>query len=271
MRGQGMLSLQRVEELHNLELITARDVAHTLPRHIHETLCFSFVDSGARDCRYKNGHYVITPGQVQIIPPGETHTCSSAGGRYSYRVICFNDAFMADFTANWFEQPVRNLACRRFVIDDAELYGLLSKTHDLLVGTGRTLESETMLIMTLAHLSGYFAAEVKADRSGGESRVVQQVKDYLAAQFSHNVSINDLSLITGLSPYYLIRVFTAAVGLSPHAYLNHIRVSRARRLLEAGRRLADAALAVGFADQSHFQRWFKKIIGITPGQYRQTL
>ena len=64
-----------------------------------------------------------------------------------------------------------------------------------------------------------------------------------------------------------IRAFRKEVGLSPHAYLNQLRLLEARRLIAQGRAPADVATQVGFYDQSHLIRHFKRVYGITPGQY----
>ena len=74
--------------------------------------------------------------------------------------------------------------------------------------------------------------------------------------------------ITNLNRSYLIRVFRNAVGMPPYTYLNQIRVEKAKRLLRQGMSIADAAITVGMSDQSHLTRHFKKIVGITPGRYR---
>ena len=74
--------------------------------------------------------------------------------------------------------------------------------------------------------------------------------------------------ITNLNRSYLIRVFRNAVGMPPYTYLNQIRVEKAKRLLRRGMSIADAAFAVGMSDQSHLTRHFKKIVGVTPGRYR---
>jgi len=74
-----------------------------------------------------------------------------------------------------------------------------------------------------------------------------------------------------LSPFHLARLFKQVLGVSPHQYLIQVRVNSARSLLSAGsgeRSLAEIAAAVGFADQSHLTRHFKRITGITPRQFR---
>ena len=73
--------------------------------------------------------------------------------------------------------------------------------------------------------------------------------------------------MAGLSPFHLARLFAGAYGLPPHKYLEGLRVDRARALLAAGRPLAEVALAAGFASQSHLNRSFKRILGITPRAY----
>lgn len=268
---QSMITLRRVEDMPGLELISARNITHALPRHMHGALCLVIVDHGARECRYKGSRYVVTPGQVQVVRPGDVHTCSSAGGRYSYRAICLTMGAVAACAAAAFPKLTAEVPCCSPVVDDGELYRLLAAAHEALAGAGGTMARETALHKVFLRLAGYADPSAASLRSGGENQAVKLIQQYLAEHYADDVSISDLALVTGFSPYHLIHVFTAALGLSPHAYLNQVRISRAKQLLAAGGGLAEAALAVGFADQSHFQRWFKKIVGVTPGQYAAML
>ena len=69
---------------------------------------------------------------------------------------------------------------------------------------------------------------------------------------------------------YLIRAFRKQVGVPPYAYLLNCRVERARTLLASGVPPAEAALEVGFGDQSHLNRFFRRFVGTTPGAYRRS-
>jgi len=82
-----------------------------------------------------------------------------------------------------------------------------------------------------------------------------------------NITLNELSALTGLSKYYLLRSFTKQKGISPYSYLETIRISKAKKFLEQGIAPIDVALQTGFTDQSHFTNFFKKLIGLTPKQY----
>jgi AraC-like DNA-binding protein len=79
--------------------------------------------------------------------------------------------------------------------------------------------------------------------------------------------LDDLAAAAGLGRFQLLRGFARELGLTPHAYLLQRRLALARRLIAEGSGLAGAAVAAGFADQSHLNRVFVRHLAITPGQY----
>jgi len=79
--------------------------------------------------------------------------------------------------------------------------------------------------------------------------------------------LDQLSSAAGLSRFHLLRTFTNQVGIPPHAYQIRVRIEHARRLLRMGMPSVAAANAVGFADQSHLTRHFKRVLYETPGAY----
>jgi transcriptional regulator GlxA family with amidase domain len=93
----------------------------------------------------------------------------------------------------------------------------------------------------------------------------------LEEHFREDVPLAHLANATGTSMYHLQRAFRRAWGLSPHEFQSQLRVYHARALLQVGKALTDVATEVGFFDQSHLNRQFKRILGITPGQYRHSI
>lgn len=67
--------------------------------------------------------------------------------------------------------------------------------------------------------------------SCGERRAVRRARDYLNAHIAQGVTLRDMASQVGLSPYYLLRVFRNEGGMPPHAYLKHMRIRQAQRLL----------------------------------------
>ena len=84
------------------------------------------------------------------------------------------------------------------------------------------------------------------------------------------VTLRDLAAVAHLSPDHFARQFKAATGVPPHQYVILRRVERARQLLQAGTdlSLAEVAACAGFSDQSQFSHHFKRLVGVTPGQFR---
>jgi AraC-like DNA-binding protein len=112
----------------------------------------------------------------------------------------------------------------------------------------------------------------EADRISTQPRAVTQAVDFIHDNYAGGLSLSDIAAAAHLSPFHLSRIFKKATGVSPHRYLLQVRVNSARSLLAAGaggRSLAEVAAAVGFADQSHLTRHFKRMLGVTPKQMRQ--
>lgn len=96
-----------------------------------------------------------------------------------------------------------------------------------------------------------------------------RARDYLQAHLGEDIGLDDLALAVGVDRFRLSRAFKAAFGLAPHAYLIQLRLSRARQLLARGQTPAEVASALGFADQSHLGRWFRRAYRLTPADYRR--
>jgi AraC-like DNA-binding protein len=134
------------------------------------------------------------------------------------------------------------------------------------------LECESRLLWTLTGLIKRHADIYdNSQKPRAEKTAIQRAKNYIAEYFKNGVSLSELAEYVGLSPYYLLRSFTAEVGMPPYAYLESVRVGRAQELIKSGRQLAEVAAETGFSSQSHMTNRFKKIIGATPGQYAQQL
>ena len=111
------------------------------------------------------------------------------------------------------------------------------------------------------------AGKRSAGRSSKTPHAIERAKHYLHDNFNKSVNLDELVALTRLSRFHLVRAFALHTGIPPHAYQLQLRIERACVLLRAGVSSAEAATQVGFADQSHFTRHFKRIRRITPGQY----
>ncbi len=133
------------------------------------------------------------------------------------------------------------------------------------------LAQDARLQDALEHLILRHGAERLAARPARADPIaVRRARHYLDEHAAQSVALADLARVAGLSASHLCRIFSAAVGMPPHAYQTQVRVVRAKALLIAGELpLAQVAAAVGFANQSHLTRHFTRFVGVTPGRYRR--
>jgi AraC family transcriptional regulator len=92
---------------------------------------------------------------------------------------------------------------------------------------------------------------------------LQRVREYVLAHLGEPIGVETLAGIACLSPFHFSRVFSRAVGVTPHRYVVRLRLQRAVDLLREGRyELAEIAARTGFADQSHLSRWVRRVHGV---------
>jgi AraC-like DNA-binding protein/DNA-binding MarR family transcriptional regulator len=109
------------------------------------------------------------------------------------------------------------------------------------------------------------------DRRGGLAPwQLRRATEYMAEHLADTVLLKDLADQTGLSPSRFGRAFKLSMGISPHRWQMNLRVLEAQEMLREGTRSqADIALATGFAEQSHFSRVFKEVVGVPPGIWQR--
>ncbi|TIQ99832.1 MAG: helix-turn-helix domain-containing protein, partial [Mesorhizobium sp.] len=106
------------------------------------------------------------------------------------------------------------------------------------------------------------------DSSGSRQRF-SLYEDLVESELGSQLDLQRLAGAARVTRFQVIRDFKKAIGLTPAAYIRDRRLRRASSLIEQGLGLADAAIAAGFADQSHFSRTFRATRGMTPGMYRR--
>ncbi len=155
---------------------------------------------------------------------------------------------------------------------------VVSRLQDFILGalavpdqSSRLLQDHVMLGLG-AHFAQTYGGMTKSVlRQGGlapwqESRA----KEYIAANLSKSISLQDIADECGLSLAHFARAFKTSVGMPPHGWLQARRIALAKDLLLTSQQdLVDIALDCGFADQSHFTRIFARLNGEGPGAWRR--
>ena len=245
-----------------LDLMWARMARHFAP-HIHEEYSIGVCTSGVETIRYRGAAHLSGPGTVVILEPGEPHTGGPADDRFTYKVMYPRVGLLGE-----------GLPAPHFpsgVVDDPWLADELLRTHAALTGGAEPFAAESRLVEMLTAVVCRHATPVPDLADRRDAPLVRAVMDRLAAELTDPPSLAGIAADLGRSRYHVLRTFCQHVGIPPYAWLAQYRVGRARALLAAGRTPAQAASAVGFADQAHLTRWFRRVVGITPGVYRNSV
>jgi AraC-like DNA-binding protein len=255
--------------LSNLELLYATYVTHSFAPHTHEGYVIGVIEQGAEQFTYRRSQHVAPVGSIVFINPGEMHTGSSAAkDGWTYRTLYPSIELLQRAASDLTGRPRDTPFFAEAVVHDPEMMREISLTHRVLEEQASALERESRLLWTLSRLILRYADDhPRPCPLAKEHMGIQRVRSYLEENYAENISLEQLAAIAHLSPFHLLRSFRDQLGMPPHAYQIHLRIMHAKRMVRMGLPCVDTAIAVGFADQSHFSRHFKRIVGVPPGQY----
>lgn len=261
--------LWRFPEHDNLELISARFVRHSFPRHAHATYVVQIVEFGVDRFLCGARQYIAGPGAIVVINPETAHTGAPADeSPLEYRAFYPSAALMRSMNTalNTDDTPSPPLF-REPVIQDAALAAELLAAHQSLSQGAGTLERDSLMSDAFHRLIERHANRGGvSDASRASSAALRAVELHIRENEPRAISLRELSLVAGLSPFHLTRSFRDRYGVPPHAFQVCLRLERARSLLRSGAPIAQVAIDCGFSDQSHLTKQFRRHFGFTPNQ-----
>ncbi|CDN50705.1 AraC family transcriptional regulator [Neorhizobium galegae] len=237
---------------------------HHFARHTHDQYGIGVIESGAQKSASGRGPVEAGPGDVITVNPGEVHDGAPIGdeGRL-WQMLYFDPDVIARAVADIrqgrpgdfeFADPVLRQPPQAATM--RQLFTAMTVEQ-----AGAELRRQELLLTLLAEVM----------RDAPEPKPVPQAiraaRERIDDDPAKAVTLADLAGLAGLSQFQLLRAFDRAMRLTPHAYLIQRRVQLARKLIAGGAGLAEAALASGFADQSHMTRVFTRSFGISPRLY----
>jgi AraC-like DNA-binding protein len=234
----------------------------------HERYVLCAVDDASANVLYRAKIEPLFDGCTMLMEPGETHRNIVVPRPQDFRAVFFDPALFKDAAKDHALTATPHFCS--LLAPEPELMRALYRLCSSVEAQATPLEQQSLLLkcmrLALAH-----AEQALPERSAGQNNAaIRRARTYLQEHYNEPVGLDELAACAGLSPYHLVRSFTRQLGMPPHAYQNHIRVERARTLLTAGVPPALVASLVGFADQSHFTRHFRRILNITPAAYART-
>ncbi len=257
----------------DLEIHQAHCRDFNFPMHVHEEYTVGIIHSGEEIITHKGTRYHAGTNQLYFINPDEAHTGASVDrGSWLYTSIYFKPDFLnnkilfdkAGTNYPYFQSPI---------LENPKLSTLFINTIQQIKLHNCPMERDDAVHGLLCSL---FAANTEntgrdifstAHPAKNKSKI-NKAKQFLSERLSEPISLSDLAAHIDWHPGYVVEAFKKTEGLTPHRYLLARRIIAAKNAIISGADFNEIALDCGFYDQSHMNRHFRQVLGITPGQLR---
>lgn len=267
------LSIQRLTAIPEVELIDVYN-SQRLWRVFHEgyDLCVVPLEdndpSGFSNYWYRGRMHQARSGGVMFTEPGEVHdTRRMVRPAVHYWILQIESEFMNDSARELGVSAPPHL--RLALTFSREMLHAFSRFYDAIHRDEGALEQQTRFLECIRLMLSECAEGSPGEGTAVPSGSLTRAREYLHAHFREQVRLDELAAVAGISRFHLAHAFQRELGLPPHAYQNALRVAEARLQLRAGIRPAN--VDVGFADQSHLTRHFKRVFGINPAEYARAV
>lgn len=252
--------------LGDVDIMRAWYVKQNFSKHSHEGYGLGAILSGAMEFSYRGEKLIAHKGCVNSVNPDEPHDGHSFDEScgWCYSMLYFTeDVFRNMYNDMTDKYRTPFLSCG-VVHDISFAENITSAVSNILSGKADRLYAESELIKIFSDAIKKHTDKSPADKSYRMGLKMRRVEEYIRSNLHRQISISELSELAGMSPYHFIRSFRRDRGLAPYEFLSVKRAEQAKELILSGARFADAASSCGFTDQSHMNRWLKRIIGVTP-------
>ncbi|MER9419877.1 AraC family transcriptional regulator [Mesorhizobium sp. M0306] len=254
----------------DLGLFEARFTQHRYELHTHPTYVIALITFGCERIRIGRQSVLAPAGAIAVVNPEEWHDGErGADEGWAYRTFYPSVPLMTALARELGRDGAPVFS--RATIQDSGLAAALAAAHQ---GSTLpdTLTAESSLLVALRRLivrHGDSSGQAEEIESSGSQRRFSLYRDLVESELGSQLDLKRFAGAAGVTRFQVIRDFNKAIGLTPAAYIRDRRLRRASALIEQGFGLADAAIAAGFADQSHLSRTFRAMHGMTPGMFRR--
>lgn len=227
--------------------------------------------------RWLDGHHkeeMQTQGSVALLPAGVSHRIIMKGA-CEFLILTINRAYLNQVAQEWIN-PDRSHLIPHFAYQQDPLILQLALTLKTEIESGYPggkMYGDSIANLFAIHLLRNYCTTPATIRTyeGGLSKFqLKCALDYIHANLDNQLSLETIASELSLSHYYFCSLFKQSTGVSPWQYVIRQRVERAKQLLKNSElAISEVALACGFSNQSHLNKHFNKLTGITPNRYRR--
>jgi AraC-like DNA-binding protein len=249
-----------------IETVSVHGSPSTRWTELHETFTVCTVERGAPvSYRCQGNRHERSPRVGMLLGPDDLHADASPPGPSVYRILRIEPHALAR-VAKALGLPFANRT-----VKEREITSVM--VNDLFLTLHRAIETDGESTRVAGLVDRCVAEIVRRCSTGavGERTEIGHAREHIRVNLCEPMKLDGIARAAGKSKWHLSTLFRNHVGISPCKYAMHVRLARARACLATGRSCSSVASDAGFCDQSHFNRWFRSVYGVAPGQYQEIL
>jgi AraC-like DNA-binding protein len=259
-----MENRKRLEALDNIELLSVQQQVSDFPEHFHETFCISLIGRGTEIIKSGNNNLFTTAGNISISNPFEIHA----------NPILDKDVKIG-FDTIYLAQPLVDYLLG---IENAQFENVQTFSIKQIILFNYIKSSvENKLFSELEIYLKYFLNTLDSKTQPVNQNMFNQSNKYadilshIDSNYQHKISLEKLAKIACMDKYNFSKAFRKATGLSPMNYVLMKKIFYAKSLIKKDSILIEIVYELDFTDQSHFNKQFKRFVGISPSAFQANL
>ena len=233
--------------------------------HLHRHIELVYIAEGTCRIQIDQTEYIVSAGQVAITFPLQIHSYSESNNLDTFLFLCDPDEFpdLEDYFST--KRPV----CPIIDMDKDLMKTLFEKALTTYRGESK-FKTEIAKGYLQVILSETLEKLNMINHEPTDMNIVERILEYCDNEYMNPISLETLSKKVGASKYYISRIFSTKIKMSFNDYINTLRVNASKRFLKHTKDSIEIISAeVGFSTVRSYNREFKRLVGISPSQYRK--
>jgi AraC-like DNA-binding protein len=259
----------KINELPYLELKYSTRFFECPQKHYHNMICIIGLKKGSAKFIINEKEVILKKDKIVIINPNEVHYSILDEKNEDYYVIYINRDWYKILQNQIFESE--DIIALPNIIDNLNIKEDFFKLFDFLYKNNDVIEKEMNLLDFLKTIFNLYIDKSQFLKIKEQTKIAKDFKQYIEENISSKLTLTSISKELNVSAFHIIRVCNQDFGLSANAYIVNKRVHRAKKLISEGVDISQAAVEVGFYDQSHLSNVFKKVFAMTPKAYQNDI
>jgi len=238
-------------------------------KHSHDSLAFTVFFDGDIEVLFHNiDELNVDSKQVIVYNPHQVHVTKSKRANVKEYYTLHIDTVWSKQTQNSIFENLNEFLYLQNIIEEESIYKRLYEISQSIY-FDKDFEIEQLKDLIKEIIEKYTILNKEQNKE--EPELIKKVEEYIEQNIEEQISLEDISKAVCYDESYITRVFKKKYGLTPHAFIINKRVQKAKEKLALSKDVNIAQLSneVGFYDQSHFSKVFKKVFAITPNKYRK--